>query len=81
MELLTAAQTLDISSAGYTTTIGPPVHNNARQGTYYSAGTMRYPPTLVDFYEDGISVGHKKVISANDPAANVIRKYECFVID
>lgn len=79
--LISAAKTLDVSTDGYTTTIGPNVHNNAREGDYYSAGTLRDRETLVVYYEDGITVGHKKVISANDPAANVIRKYQCFVID
>lgn len=78
-ELLAAAQTLDSSAAGTTTTTGPTQHMTTRNGKLYSAGAAGNPEILVLSLVDGASAGQRTVISHNDPAADVVRKYGCFI--
>ena len=79
--LIAAAQAVDSSTAGYTTTVGPPYHNTTRVGTYRSAGAPKHPETLVDSWRDGRFIGTRTVISANEPETAKVRAYRCFVID
>jgi len=77
-ELLAAAETLDTSAAGTTTTTGPPRHMSTRNGKLHSAGVAANPEILVHSLVDGLEAGARTEITHNDPAAAVIRRWGCF---
>lgn len=75
--LLAAADQLDHSTAGYTTTVGPMHHLMTRIGTLRSAGAPG-PSVLVESWTDGSAFGQSTFTTSNDPAAAVLERYACF---
>jgi hypothetical protein len=75
--LLEAARAVSASTAGTTTTTGPPFHSNSRSGRLQSRGRPEQPFVLVESLEDGRTAGRRTYVRHDDPAADIIRRFSC----
>jgi hypothetical protein len=74
--LVTAAATLEVSSAGYDTMRGPNQHLMSYYTRLETFGPSR-AATLVGSLVDGQTAGYRETVSSRDPAASEPRKYAC----
>jgi hypothetical protein len=75
--LLEASRIVNASTAGTTTTTGPPFHSSSRSGRLESRGRPEQPFVLVESLEDGRALGRRTYVRHNDPAADVVRRFSC----